>query len=353
MPTKVFATGATGYVGGDALHILFQTYPDWHYTLLARDPTRLGSLTSEHPSIRVVKGDLNSLELLKSEAATADIVFHFASSDDVPAAQAILDGLGSQSKTCFLIHTSGTANLLWDDITSNSIGKKATKIYDDIEDIKSITSFPDAVPHRPVDKLVLEASTKYPNVKTAIVCPPGILGVGRGTGNKRTIQLPMFIELSRKRGKAYQVESGESAWSFVHVHDLADVYFRLAEAAAAGGGKADWGSEAYYFAESGALQWGHIARVVAKHLHEAGASNTDEVDVLNAEQAAELHPLIPWSSGMNSISRASRARKVLGWEPKVVDFSDSLKESVEYDLQAKQTRMEEIAQGHFPGLAKE
>lgn len=40
-------------------------------------------------------------------------------------------------------------------------------------------------------------------------------------------------------------------WSYVHVEDLAELYLLITEAAAAGGGKAHWNEEGYYFAESG------------------------------------------------------------------------------------------------------
>lgn len=353
MTIKVFATGATGYVGGDTLHVLLQAHPDWQYSILVRDRSRLGSFANEYPSIRVVEGDLGSLELLKSEAAAADIVLHFASSDDAPAVRALLEGLGSDSKTRFLVHTSGAANLLFDDMVSGSVGTKSTKVYDDLADIATITSFPDAVIHRPVDKLVLEASIKYPNVKTAVVCPPGIIGLGRGPGNTRTIQIPMLIELSRKRGKAFQIGKGEATWNFVHVHDLADVYRRLTEEAAAGGGKADWGPEAYYFAEGGELEWGALTKTIATSLHKAGALPSAEVDALGPDDLAEIPPFFALAAGKNSRGRASRARKVLGWSPKVQDFDETLRETVEVELKTKVGRLEEIAQGHFPGLTKE
>lgn len=353
MTPKVFATGVTGYVGGDVLHTILQAHPDWQYSFLVRNRTRLGSLAKDYPSIRVVEGDLGDLDILKSEAASADIVLHFASSDNRPAVQAILEGLGSDSNVRFFIHTSGTANLLWDDISNGTLGIKRTKVYDDVEDIKTITSFPDAVPHRPVDKLVLGASATYPNIRQAIVCPPAILGVGRGAGNKRTIQVPLFVELSLQRGKVFEIEQGEAAWSFVHIHDLSDVYLRLTESAAVGGGTSDWGPEAYYFAENGELQWGAIARSIAKHLHEAGALGTDEVESLSAEGASKLNPMLSWTGGMNSKSRASRARRVLGWKPQVSDFTDSLKEVIQQDLEAEKTRLQEIAEGHFPKQVKE
>ncbi|KAK7193459.1 hypothetical protein DPSP01_000021 [Paraphaeosphaeria sporulosa] len=353
MSIKVFATGVTGYVGGDALHTILQAHPDWQYSFLVRDRTRLGSIANEYPSIRVVVGDLSKIELLKSEAAAADIVLHFASSDDAPAMRAILEGLGSDSKTRFLIHTSGTANLLYDDFVNGSVGNKSNKVYDDLGDITTITSFPDAVFHRPVDKAVLEASIKYPNIKTAVVCPPAIIGIGRGPGNTRTIQVPMLVELSRKRGKAFQLGKGEATWNFVHIHDLSDVYFRLTEAAAAGGGNADWGLEAYYFAEAGELEWGALTKTVAALLHEAGALGSAEVDALSAEEAGKIDPFFGMAAGMNSRCRASRARKVLGWIPKVEDFEESLREAVEVELKTKVGRIEEMAQGHSPAMAME
>jgi nucleoside-diphosphate-sugar epimerase len=352
MSTKVFATGVTGYVGGDALYTILQAHPDWQYSFFVRDRTRLGSIPNVYPSVRVVEGDLGDYELLKSEAAAADVVLHFASSDDCPAVRAILEGLGSDSKPRFLIHTSGAANLLYDDIVSGNVGNKGTKIYDDIADIATITSFPDVVFHRPVDRLVLEASIQYPNIRTAVVCPPGILGVGRGPGNTRTIGIPLLIELSRKRGKAFQVEKGEATWNYVHIHDLSDLYSRLTEAAAAGGGKADWGPEAYYFAEGGELEWGASAKTIAKLLHEAGALSSAEVEVVSGEEAEKIHPFMGSGVGKNSRSRASRARKVLGWSPEIEDFQASLKEAVEVELKTKVGRLEEIEQGRFPAPPK-
>lgn len=44
---------------------------------------------------------------------------------------------------------------------------------------------------------------------------------------------------------------------------------------------------------------------------------------------------------------------MLGWSPKVQDFEESVRETVEVELKSKVGRMEEIAQGHFPAPAKE
>jgi uncharacterized protein YbjT (DUF2867 family) len=42
MTVKIFATGATGYIGGDALEEIITAHPDWHYTLLVRDSDKGG-----------------------------------------------------------------------------------------------------------------------------------------------------------------------------------------------------------------------------------------------------------------------------------------------------------------------
>ena len=68
-----------------------------------------------------------------------------------------------------------------------TFGEASTKIYDDWTGISEITSFPDAARHRVVDKIIIEADS--PKVRTAIVCPPSIYGVGRGAGSHRGHQL--------------------------------------------------------------------------------------------------------------------------------------------------------------------
>jgi hypothetical protein len=84
------------------------------------------------------------------------------------------------------------------------------------------------------------------------VCPPTIYGVGAGTaGNTRSAQVPELTKGTLKRGEAFQVTAGKSIWNNVHIDDLSQLYLLLTEDAAAGGKKATWGTEGYYFAENG------------------------------------------------------------------------------------------------------
>jgi len=46
-----------------------------------------------------------------------------------------------------------------------------------------------------------------------------------------------------ERGHGFQVGEGKNIWTMVHVHDLSDLYLRLVEEAARGGGEATWGDK--------------------------------------------------------------------------------------------------------------
>lgn len=74
MSIKVFLTGATGYIGGDALYQLYQRYPDFEYALLIRSEDKANKVRSAYPKARIVIGGNENVELLEREAAWADIV---------------------------------------------------------------------------------------------------------------------------------------------------------------------------------------------------------------------------------------------------------------------------------------
>ena len=69
-----FSTGATGYIGGDALRHLVQAHPDYDITCLVRNSDKGAQVASQYSRIKLVYGDLDSAELLEEEAKKADIV---------------------------------------------------------------------------------------------------------------------------------------------------------------------------------------------------------------------------------------------------------------------------------------
>lgn len=175
-----------------------------------------------------------------------------ASSDHVPFVKSALEGLHKRNKAGvkgYLIHTSGTGVL--SEFSPLGPGYATSKIYSDIANIKEITSLPMTALHRDVDDAVI-AGGKDADVPTAIVCPPAILGVGKGPSRKRSIQIPWLTEAILKRGKGFTVGPGENWWDLVHIDDLAEAYIILTdEALKIGESNAAWGEEGYYFVEAG------------------------------------------------------------------------------------------------------
>lgn len=74
MAVKVFLTGATGYIGGDALYQIHQKYPDFEYALLVRSEDKAKKILEKYPKARIVIGGLDDSATLEKEAACADIV---------------------------------------------------------------------------------------------------------------------------------------------------------------------------------------------------------------------------------------------------------------------------------------
>ncbi|TLD30267.1 Decapping nuclease [Venturia nashicola] len=313
--TRIFATGATGYIGGDALYAIAQAHPaeEYEMTLLVRNSDKGALVAKQYPKARLVYGDLDSVELITEESSKADIVCHWANCDHEASAYAIVKGLSSRSTQSFFIHTSGTGILTYADVARNSFGTSSTKVYDDWENVSEVTSLPDQAWHRNVDKIVLAAGG---NIKTAIVCPPTIYGPGRGPGNTYSDQWYFMAKGMMEHKYGFMVGEGQNKWTYIHVHDLSQLYLRLVEEAAQGGGKATWGAEGYYFAENGEYVWADMAKKIAAEVHKQGFIDTAEVRSIRIEKANEITPNGGPKWGYNSRCRAIRANKLFGWTPK-------------------------------------
>lgn len=71
---KIFVTGATGYIGGDALFAVIQAHPEYDITCLVRNSSKGALVVKDYPSIKLVYGDLDSVDLIEAESKKADIV---------------------------------------------------------------------------------------------------------------------------------------------------------------------------------------------------------------------------------------------------------------------------------------
>jgi len=72
--TKIFVTGATGYIGGDALKAIIDAHPDYEITALVRNSDKGAQVAAVYPKVSLVYGDLDSTDLLTKETSKADIV---------------------------------------------------------------------------------------------------------------------------------------------------------------------------------------------------------------------------------------------------------------------------------------
>lgn len=123
-------------------------------------------------------------------------------------------------------------------------GELNPKVWSDVDDTEMITSLPEDNLHRPADRILQAAAIKHGDrLKTAVICPSGIYGPGKGSGNTRSLLVPEMCENMIELGHAFYAQSGANRRSWVHVDDLMKVYLKLVEAAVTGGGDAVWGKE--------------------------------------------------------------------------------------------------------------
>lgn len=73
------STGATGYIGGDALHAIIHAHPEYEIACLVRNSDTGAQVASQFSKVRLVYGDLDSSELLELEAKDANIVLRMHS----------------------------------------------------------------------------------------------------------------------------------------------------------------------------------------------------------------------------------------------------------------------------------
>lgn len=323
--SKLFITGSTGYIGGDALYAVANTYPDLQITALVRNSDKGAKVASQYPKIRLVYGDLESSDLITKEAADADIVLHCADCDHAGSAKAIVAGLARSQKPIYYIHTSGTGILAFEDFEAGTRGIVRERSFDDWLGIRDVISIPDNAIHRDVDKIVLGASSLSGKIHTAIVCPPCIWGPGRGPDNQRSVQVYDMARYGLERHKAFVVGEGANVWTEVHVQDLSNVFLALVTAALSpDGGKATWNDKGYYFTENGEFVWGELAQKLAQQMFDKKLVNSAEVDHISKEEADKLRPAGSYLWGTNSRCKSIRANKLFGWAPKQKGLFDSL-----------------------------
>ncbi|CAF1173991.1 unnamed protein product [Rotaria sordida] len=339
---NILFTGATGYIGGSVLTGLLQhpNSSNFKITALIRgDESRAKKLASL--GVIPLIGSNDSHDIIEKAASESHVVIHTGdSADDLPSAKAIISGLNKRTQTTgkpvIYIHTSGTGVLI-EDVR----GKKGSNtVYNDL-DPDQIDGLADTQMHRNVDLLVTNSAQANPLLKSVIILPPLIYGIGRGLFNQTSIQLPILIRAALKRDKAETIGAGESTWDSVHIDDLVDAYIILFDQLLAAYGpnaKSDakpspyltTGREGYYFAENGRHSWRQLAEKIGEVLHRKGAIKSSKVTSFPDDEIEDaLWGPASWNAlGSQSNSKAERLRK-LGWKPHRPNLFDSVEEQVD------------------------
>ncbi|KAH7309839.1 hypothetical protein B0I35DRAFT_397995 [Stachybotrys elegans] len=341
---KVFVTGVTGYIGGDALAALHESFPEWQFSVLVRSEEKGAPVAKAYPGTKLVIGTLDDFDTIAAAAAEADIVLHTAdSSDHAGSAKAIAKGLHdghSTDKPGYWIHVSGTGILCWYDMDHKRYGQPPLpeQSYDDLDNVDRVLNLPDTAFHRDVDKIVLAEAAKNPAaVKVAVVCPPTIYGVGRGPVNQRSRQVPALVEATLKSGFGPKLYTGKTEWDNVHVKDLSSLFALLAKAAADpslyGNEDQIWGPRAYFFAENGTHVWGEVAEWAAKEAAIKGYLPKYEARNITSEEAEEIAGFQALSWGLNSKGKALRARKYLDWKPLCKSLDKEMTHMVDFEAE--------------------
>ena len=74
---KAFVTGSTGLLGSNLTHLLLNQ--GFEVIALTRELTKASKILGEHPSLKVIQGDLQEVNGFAQHLKGCDVLFHTAS----------------------------------------------------------------------------------------------------------------------------------------------------------------------------------------------------------------------------------------------------------------------------------
>ena len=285
---KVFLTGATGYIGSVVAEKLQEA---GHSVVgLARSDESARELRDHGYDVQ--RGDLTDAAALKEAARATHGTIHAAATGgpdqgevDRQAVDALLEALEGSGKP--FVYTDG----VW------VLGNTGDSAADEETPLDPV----DLVAWRPaVVERVLGA-----DLHGVAIRPANVYGRGGST-------VAMLVDAGRKHGVVRYIGDGEQQWSFVHVDDVADLYVRALEDAPAG--------TLLHAAHPPSYSMKTVAEAAS---HAAGDGVKTESWPLE-EAREELGPFADALALDQKVS-ASRAKSLLGWEPKGPDVLDDLR----------------------------
>ncbi|KAM0227773.1 hypothetical protein ACHAPO_011247 [Fusarium lateritium] len=332
--TRIFLTGASGYIGGDVLHLLLKSHPEYQVRVLVRDESKGSVITKAFNQVEIVHGSLDDTDIIIKEAQEADVVLHLAATGHLNSVQTIYEALLKKpkgSKSPYYVQISGASVLAAGEIAdkTRAFGSGSDVIYNDLTGVDSIKSFIKQHPNRAVDNYILSVNEQDSPVKTALVIPPIIYGQARGPGNQRSMQIPDLANATLKRQRGLQVGPGESRWGNIHIQDLSRIFLRLIEKAVEGSEDDNiWGANGVFFTGVGEMSFSDISQRVATAAHDFNLIPSNEVDQVNADEIEQIIPRGSVLLGTNARAGADRAKAMLGWEPEMESLEEHIPQAV-------------------------
>ena len=306
---RIFMTGASGYVGSVITELaIADGYDVYGLCRSEASEAKLRNLGGVP-----IHGDLTSIDILRRESATADIIIHLATAYvfggppyeevmhiDTAAIDAMAEPLMGTDKP--LVITSGT--LL---VAPDPSGAETTE--------DSPPTLNPLVTRGKADQHAFALISKGVRV-ISIRLAPFVYGRG-GSGVRR------FMGMAAQTGGMTCIDGSRNHTTVVHVDDAARLYLLAAEK----------GKPGDIFNASSSTD------VTAREMFEAMASaiGVPIRDITSEEAVARMGPVVAGFLKAENRASGAKARKELGWQPKGMGILDEINKG-SYQAVAKEMR---------------
>lgn len=293
---KVFVTGASGFVGTVVVPELLKA---GHEVIgLARSAESASKIESLGENVRVLRGELKDLEILKKGASEADGVIHLGFVHDFKnfeescqidrrATVAMLEALTGSNK--HFVYTNGTLGLASDKLSNER-------------------TVPDPA-SRSSRGITEEFALAYKDKGVVVTCVR-LAPTVHGKGDRGFV--PMIMDVARRSGEAGYVGLGENVWPAVNRLDTAELYRLVLEKGRAGSvyhGVAEEGIKTKDIAEA----MGEVLKVL--------------VVSIPPERAVEHFGFLGYFFSRNNPVSSKITRDELGWEPQNLGLLEDINEN--------------------------